>query len=113
MELTKYNVQEATLAAASEIEKWVFFLRYADRYDAERLRELLPEVPFQQAISAAEGIAGRTEDRMMYDQREKIQMLEQLLGDPPTPADQLSKRRVAELRTLVTQLQERLRYRGA
>ncbi len=153
VELTKYNVQEGTLAGASEIEKWVFFLRYADGYDAERLRELLPEAPFQQAISATEAIATRTEDRMMYDQREKaqrdyqwaiesarregletglekgreegiekgreegvligkIQVLEQLLDEPPTPTAHLSQRSVAELDTLLAQLQQRLRDRG-
>ena len=73
VELTKYNVDEQSLANASAIEKWVFFLLYADQYEPERLRELLAEEPFQRAISATEAIAGRTEDRTMYDQREKAQ----------------------------------------
>lgn len=55
------------------IEQWGFFLLYADQYDAEQLRNLLPGVEFQQAISVIEAIAERTEDRMMYDQREKAQ----------------------------------------
>ncbi|NOX54871.1 MAG: Rpn family recombination-promoting nuclease/putative transposase [Planctomycetes bacterium] len=170
VELTKYNVDEATLGRASEIEKWVFFLLHADEYDADRLRALLPEEPFQRAIGAAEAIAARTEDRMMYDRREKaqrdyqwalesarreglekglekgreegreegvriglekgrekglaegreegvligkIQLLEQLLGQPPTPTDRLSHRPLAELNLLLAQLQERLRRRGA
>ena len=50
----------------------IFFL-FADRYEPERLRELLPGVEFQQAISVVEAIAGKTEDRMMYDQRSKAQ----------------------------------------
>ena len=70
---TKYDIDEQSLAEATEIEKWVFFLLYADRCDAEQLRKLLPEEPFQRAIAAAEEIAERTEDRMMYDQREKAQ----------------------------------------
>ena len=60
VELPKYNVDERSLAGASEIEAWVFFLLHADRYDAEQLRVLLPEAPFQQAILAAEAIARKT-----------------------------------------------------
>ena len=49
------------------------FLLFADRYEPERLRALLPGVEFQQAISVVEAIAAKTEDRMMYDQRLKAQ----------------------------------------
>ncbi len=157
VELGKYNVSEERLAGATEIEKWVFFLLYAAEYEAGRLRELLPEEPYQRAIAAAEAIAGRAEDRMMYDQREKaerdyrwaiesarregveiglqkgeqiglqkgreegrlqgvligkIQLLEQLLGEPPTPAEELLHRSLQELNALLARLQERLRGRG-
>jgi flagellar biosynthesis/type III secretory pathway protein FliH len=37
------------------------------------LRELLPGIEFQQAITVVEAIAAKTEDRMMYDQRLKAQ----------------------------------------
>ncbi len=73
VELSKYNLHKADIRRASVIEQWVFFLLYADQYDAEQLRSLLPGVEFQQAISVIETIAERTEDRMMYDQREKAQ----------------------------------------
>jgi len=73
LELTKYNLSEATISEASKIEQWAFFLLYADRYEPERLRELLPGVEFQQAIRVIEAIAAKTEDRVMYDQREKAQ----------------------------------------
>ena len=165
VELGKYNVTEERLAGASEIEKWVFFLLHASEYDADRLRELLPGEGFERAIAALEAIAGRTEDRMMYDQREKaerdyrwaiesarqegveiglekgrqegrqegvqlglqkgreegrqegvligkIQLLEQLLGQEPTPTDDLSQRSAEELNSLLARLQERLRSRG-
>ena len=46
---------------------------FADRYEPERLRELLPGVEFQRAIAVIEAIAAKTEDRLMYDQREKAQ----------------------------------------
>ena len=73
VELTKYNLDEATISAATAIEQWAFFFLRADRYEAARLRELLPGVEFQRAISALETIAAKTEDRRMYDQREKAQ----------------------------------------
>jgi predicted transposase/invertase (TIGR01784 family) len=169
VELGKYNVSEARLAEATEIEKWVFFFLRAPEYDADRLRELLPGEAFERAIRAAEAIAGRTEDRMMYDQREKaerdyrwaiesarregleiglergreegvqiglekgreegvqiglekgreegalvgkVHLLQQLLGEPPTPAEELLQHSLEELNSLISQLQERLRHRG-
>jgi predicted transposase/invertase (TIGR01784 family) len=71
VELPKYNVTEATVGGGSDLERWVFFLRYADRYEAGRLRQLLPGEAFAVAIDCLETIAARTEDRMMYEQREK------------------------------------------
>ena len=71
VELPKYNLEEATIREAPKIEQWVFLLLYADRYDADQLRALLPGVEFDQAITVIEAISQKTEDRMMYDQREK------------------------------------------
>jgi predicted transposase/invertase (TIGR01784 family) len=73
VELAKYNLQEATISSAPEIEQWAFFFLFADGYEPERLRELLPGIEFQQAISVVEAISAKTEDRMMYDQRLKAQ----------------------------------------
>jgi predicted transposase/invertase (TIGR01784 family) len=71
VELAKYNLDEATISAAPAITQWAFFFLRADRYEASRLRELLPGEAFQRAITALETIAAKTEDRQMYDQREK------------------------------------------
>lgn len=73
VELTKYNLDEATISAAPAIEQWAFFFLRADRYEAARLRQLLRGEAFQQAIAVVETIAAKTEDRQMYDQREKAQ----------------------------------------
>jgi predicted transposase/invertase (TIGR01784 family) len=73
VELPKYNLDEATISKASKIDQWVFFLLKADKYDPEELRSLLPGVEFGQAITVIERISQKTEDRMMYDQREKAQ----------------------------------------
>ena len=71
VELTKYNLDEATISARPVLEQWVFFFLRADRYEASRLRELLPGEEFQRAITALETITTKTEDRQMYDRREK------------------------------------------
>jgi predicted transposase/invertase (TIGR01784 family) len=71
VELAKYNLAEATISAAPAITQWAFFFLRADRYEASRLRELLPGEAFQLAITAVETMAAKTEDRRMYDQREK------------------------------------------
>lgn len=73
VEFTKYNLDEETIGSATAIEQWAFFFLLADRYEAERLREILPAVEFQRAIAVVETIAAKTEDRLMYDQREKAQ----------------------------------------
>jgi hypothetical protein len=132
VELTKYNLQEATISSAPEIEQWAFFFLYADRYEPERLRKLLPGIEFQQAITVVEAIAAKTEDRMMYDQRLKaqrdyqwgldsawqegelagrIRLLQELLGQEPSPEASLRERTISELSTLLADLQQRLRAR--
>ncbi len=73
VELMKYNLSDASISQASALEQWAFFLLYADRYEADELRKLLPGDEFEKAISATETIRDKTEDRIMYDQREKAQ----------------------------------------
>lgn len=73
VELTKYNLDEQTICRAPAIEQWAFFFLRADRYEPARLRECLPGEVFQRAITVLETIAAKTEDRHMYDQREKAQ----------------------------------------
>jgi hypothetical protein len=134
VELTKYNLEEATISSAPEIEQWAFFFLYADRYEPERLRELLPGIEFQRAISVVEAIAEKTEDRMMYDQRlkaqldyqwglnsareqgaviGKIQILQELLGEASSSTTSLQERTIGELSTMLADLQHRLRSRDS
>jgi predicted transposase/invertase (TIGR01784 family) len=140
VELTKYNLLEEAISSAPAIEQWAFFFLFADQYEPEQLRELLPGVEFQQAISVVEAIAAKTEDRMMYDQRlkaqrdyqwgldsarqeglekglekgewlGKIQILQQLLGEEPSSTASLRERTISELSTMLADLQQRLRSR--
>lgn len=73
VELTKYNLDEQTISTASKLEQWVFLLLYAQDYDADTLRRLLPGLEFEKAISTIETISAKTKDKQMYDQREKAQ----------------------------------------
>ncbi len=73
VELSKYNLSDATISTASKLEQWVFLLRRAHEYSGEQLRRLLPGIEFAQAIQVIEIISSKTEDRTMYDQREKAQ----------------------------------------
>jgi predicted transposase/invertase (TIGR01784 family) len=136
VELTKYNLREDTISSAPAIEQWAFFFLFADGYEPERLRVLLPGVEFQQAISVVEAIAAKTEDRMMYDQRlkaqrdyqwglnsareegmeigeavGKIKILQELLGEESSSTASLRERTIGELSEVLEDLQQRLRSR--
>ena len=62
-----------TIAGASKLQQWAFLLLFAQNYDAATLRRLLPGIEFETAISTIEIISAKTEDKEMYDQREKAQ----------------------------------------
>jgi predicted transposase/invertase (TIGR01784 family) len=162
IEMTKYRLDEQTIARASKLEQWIFLLLFAHEYDADSLRKLLTGIEFESAISTIEIISAKTEDKQMYDQREKaqrdyewaisgareegreegieqgieqgmeqgikqgmefgieqgaiagrIQLLQELLGEPPTSMASLRKLEVNEVRTLLESLQQRLRARQA
>lgn len=73
VELPKYNLSEGSITAASKLEQWAFLLLRAQDYDAAILRRLLPGIEFDTAIQTIETISAKTEDKQMYDQREKAQ----------------------------------------
>ena len=71
LELGWYNQTKSDVATASDLERWLFWLLYAEKYDSETLRSLFPEPPFVQATATIDRIARVTEDKNMYDAREK------------------------------------------
>jgi predicted transposase/invertase (TIGR01784 family) len=73
VELTKYNLEEVTISQASKLNQWAFLLLRAQDYDALTLGRLLPAVEFETAIETIKIISEKTEDKQMYDQREKAQ----------------------------------------
>ena len=73
VEMAKFDLDERSIREASKLEQWVFLLLHAQDYDAATLRRLLPGIEFDTAIRAIETISAITEDKQMYDQREKAQ----------------------------------------
>ena len=73
VELTKYNLDGRSILGASKLEQWAFLLLFAQDYNANELKALLPWIEFEQAIETIETISLKTEDKLMYDQREKAQ----------------------------------------
>ena len=73
VELTKYNLDKRSLATASKLEQWVFLLLHAQECEAFELAALLPGIEFTAAIDTLEVISAKTEDKQMYDRRERAQ----------------------------------------
>ena len=142
VELTKYALDEHSISGASKLERWAFLLLFAQDYEAETLRRLLPGIEFETAITTIETISAKTEDKQMYDQREKaqrdyewaitgareegrevgreegiivgrIQTLQELLGETPTTTAELSTLQLDGLNTQLAILQQRIRDRQA
>ena len=74
LELGKYNLQETELGAASPMECWIYWFLHAHEYDSAALLNLFPDAAFQTASQALNQIKEKTEDKVMYDSREKARM---------------------------------------
>jgi len=53
------------------LDWWLFWLLHAHEYEPEELLRLFPQAAFQQATRTITQIAQKTEDKTMYDAREK------------------------------------------
>jgi predicted transposase/invertase (TIGR01784 family) len=71
LELGWYNLQESELETASLLDRWLYWLLHAHQYDAKKLGSLFPQPEFQKATDSIDRIAKKTEDKAMYDTREK------------------------------------------
>jgi predicted transposase/invertase (TIGR01784 family) len=71
LELGKYNLTEAELESAPTLQRWLYWLIHAEKYEPERLFELFPEAAFQLASTQLIAISEESEDKKMYDAREK------------------------------------------
>jgi hypothetical protein len=71
LELGWYNLQERDLEQSTVLEQWLFWLLHAHEYDTQNLKKLFPNPGFIQATDTIDRIARITEDKSMYDMREK------------------------------------------
>ena len=140
LELGWYNLKEADLPTASPLDRWIFWLMHAHEYDQETLLKLLPDQAFQMATRTLTTISEITEDKQMYDSREKairdrqwalnasrnegiiegeikgeiklIRALEKILQFPTSSENDLVGKSLEELQSIATTLQSRIRSRS-
>jgi predicted transposase/invertase (TIGR01784 family) len=71
LELGRYNLRESDLRSASLLDCWLYWLLHAHEYEPAALLELLPQPAIRQATETLARIAEISEDKAMYDAREK------------------------------------------
>src|SRR5208282_3731306 len=69
--LGRYNLRESELRSASTLDCWLYWLLHAHEYEPAALLELLPQPAIRQATETLARIAEISEDKAMYDAREK------------------------------------------
>jgi len=139
LELGRYNVRESELRSASALDCWLYWLLHAHEYEPTALAELLPQLAIRQATGALTKIAEITEDKAMYDARERairdrkselnatfrkgkiegkiegeirmIRTLQRLAGLPVADEGELGTMNLEQLEAMTNDLQEKLRNR--
>jgi predicted transposase/invertase (TIGR01784 family) len=139
IELGRYYLQEKDLATASLLECWVYWLLHAHEYEPEELLKLFPQEAIRQATKTITQIAQVTEDKAMYDAREKairdqqwalnasrkegkiegkiegeiktIRVLQEILQIPLSNDSDFDGKSLDDLQSLTSDLQERVRQR--
>lgn len=132
LELGRYNVMECQLQTAGVLDCWLYWFLHAHEYEPEALLKLFPQQAIRQATETIIRIARITEDKTMYDARErarrdqqtavnsairrgrlegKIEMLQGILGLPASGEDDLRALSLEQLQALTSTLQEQLRNR--
>ena len=71
LELGRYTLGEADLAADDMLDCWLYWLLHAHEYEPAALVALLPQQAIRQATETLARIAEITEDKVMYDARER------------------------------------------
>jgi predicted transposase/invertase (TIGR01784 family) len=140
IELARYNRAESDLAAGDMLGCWLYWLKHAQEYEAAGLRDVFPQPEIRQATETLLRIAEITEDKAMYDARERairdrrweidsakregeqeglvkgkietIRILQGLLCLPLGEEQELRPLGLKELEALTSDLQEKLRGRA-
>jgi len=63
--------KKVDLNRANLLDCWIFWLNHAQEYEARDLAELFPQEPIRGATMVIQKISEKTEDKLMYDLREK------------------------------------------
>jgi len=74
VELAKYNGGSSQVRGASILEQWAYWIKNANEHTVEELRELLPGLEFLRATGELNAIREITEEKHMYDAREKANL---------------------------------------
>ncbi|MEQ1831376.1 MAG: hypothetical protein ABL921_35850, partial [Pirellula sp.] len=122
---------------SSELEQWCYWIKHSHEHTAEELQELLPGLAFLRATAELKDIQMKTEEREMYDLRQKatmdyesnlidarqegrqegeiklIRALQSILGIPHSTDDELSHNRLEELQSKTESLQKQILNRQA
>ena len=71
VELSKYNGSAESITQSSVLEQWCYWIKYSSEHTAEELQALLPGLAFLRATKELDDIQTITEEKAMYDSREK------------------------------------------
>ncbi len=72
LELPKFDVSSDNVVELSAQEKWLYLLRHAEEYEADRLSALLGDPEFREAVGVLEMISKSPEDQQFYESRLKF-----------------------------------------
>jgi len=140
VELAKYNGTVQEVRGASALEQWCYWIKNAGEHTAEELRELLPSLAFLRATSELIAIQEITEEKAMYDSREKavldiesnlidareegiekgrsegewigkLRLLQELLGEQVSTVEELAQWSEERIAATLTALQAKLQMR--
>jgi len=93
------------------LDRWLYWLLHAHQYDAKKLGSLFPQPEFQRATDSIDRIAKKTEDKAMYDTREKAIRDQQWLGGPVSDAAVFHGRSLEQLRAMTEELRKKIQRR--
>ncbi len=142
LELPKFAPVGDNVSKLPRLERWLYFLQRAPHMEPEELAALLVEPEYLEAIEILQMISRSPEDRDLYEARMKflndqeakliaadqageargvekgvlcgkIQLMQQLLGEPVDTTDDLAAFGRQHLEEMLVKLQQRLRSRNA
>jgi predicted transposase/invertase (TIGR01784 family) len=74
VELAKYNGGPDKVRSANILEQWAYWIKNSSEHTVDELRELLPGLEFLRATGELDAIREITEEKQMYDAREKASL---------------------------------------